>query len=208
VRISEKTLEQFVDELASKAPTPGGGSAAAVAAALAASLVEMVCNLTIGKKGYDSVQESMSNLLRRSGTLRKESMRLLEEDVTAFGAYSEAMRMPKGTDAERENRTAATQAALKEATRVPLRIARVAAKVIDLCRPCAEDGNRRVISDAGVAVVLAEAAIRCAALNVLINLGAQRDDSFVAASRAELDSIVNGTAGLCADTYRFVTERL
>ena len=208
MQLTDKTVGGFIDELASKASTPGGGSAAALAGAMAASLVSMVCNLTVGKKGYESAQDSVASLLQRSEALRVKLMGLVEEDVAAFDTYSRAMKMPRETDEDRAARTAAIGTALKEATRVPLEIARAAGRVIDLCRPCAEDGNKWAVSDAGVAVLLAEAAVRAAALNVLINLGASKDEVFVATSRAELDSILKGTTELREETYRYVAGRL
>ena len=206
--LTDKPVTEFIDQLASKAPTPGGGSTAALAGAIGAALVSMVCNLTIGKKGYEAAEEPMSGLLRRSESLRARLMALVEEDVAAFGAYSRAMKLPKETDDDRAARTAAIQAALKEATRVPLEIARAAAEVIDLCRPCAENGYKWAVSDAGVAVLVAEAAVRAAALNVLINLGSLKDEAFVAESRAALDEIVGGTAEEREETYRYVAGRL
>jgi methenyltetrahydrofolate cyclohydrolase len=206
--LTDKSVTEFVDRLASKEPTPGGGSTAALAGAIGAALVSMVCNLTIGKKGYEAAEEPMSELLRRSESLRARLTALIEEDVAAFDTYSRAMKLPKETDDDRAARTAAIQEALKEATRVPLEIARAAAEAIDLCRPCAENGNKWAVSDAGVAVLLADAALRAAALNVLINLGSLKDEAFVAESRATLNEILSGTSELREETYRYVVGRL
>ena len=178
--LTQKPVTTFLDELASSAPAPGGGSVAALSGALGAALISMVCNLTVGKKKYADVQEDIEALLEKSEALRKELTDLLEEDVKAYTAYSKAAKMPRQTEEQKAERATAMQAALKGATDVPLRIAEAAVKVMDLCMPAAEKGNVWAVRDAGVAVLMAEAALRGAALNVLINLGSLKDAEFVA----------------------------
>jgi len=206
--LTEKPVTTFLDELASSAPAPGGGSAAALSGALSAALVSMVCNLTLGKKKYADVQEDIESLLEKSEALRKELTDLLEEDVKAYTAYSKAAKMPRQTEEQKAERATAMQAALKGATDVPLRIAEAAVKVMYLCRPAAEKGNVWAVSDAGVAVLLAEAALRSAALNVLINLGSLKDAEFVAERRAKLDSLLEGKGVMRDEIYDFVVEKL
>jgi len=175
---------------------------------LGAALVSMVCNLTLGKKKYADVQEDIEALLEKSEALRKELTDLLEEDVKAYTAYSKAAKMPRQTEEQKAERATAMQAALKGATDVPLRIAEAAVKVMYLCRPAAEKGNVWAVSDAGVAVLLAEAALRSAALNVLINLGSLKDAEFVAERRAKLDSLLEGKGVMRDEIYDFVVEKL
>ena len=206
--LTEKPVTIFLDELASSAPAPGGGSAAALSGALGAALVSMVCNLTLGKKAYADVQDDIEDLLAQSEALRKELTDLLEEDVKAYTAYSKAAKMPRQTEEQKAERATAMQAALKGATDVPLRIAEAAVKVMYLCRPAAEKGNVWAVSDAGVAVLLAEAALRSAALNVLINLGSLKDAEFVAERRAKLDSLLEGKGVMRDEIYDFVVEKL
>lgn len=206
--LTEKPVTAFLDELASSAPAPGGGSAAALSGALGAALVSMVCNLTLGKKKYADVQEDIEALLEKSEALRKELTDLLEEDVKAYTAYSQAAKMPRQTEEQKAERSKAMQAALKGATDVPLRIAEAAVKVMDLCMPAAEKGNVWAVSDAGVAVLLAEAALRSAALNVLINLGSLKDEEFVAERRAKLDSLLEGKGVMRDEIYDLVVEKL
>ena len=206
--LTEKPVTIFLDELASSAPAPGGGSAAALSGALGAALVSMVCNLTLGKKKYADVQEDIEALLEKSEALRKELTDLLEEDVKAYTAYSKAAKMPRQTEEQKAERSKAMQAALKGATDVPLRIAEAAVKVMYLCRPAAEKGNVWAVSDAGVAVLLAEAALRSAALNVLINLGSLKDEEFVAEKRAKLDSLLEGKGVMRDEIYDLVVEKL
>ena len=192
MKLTDKPVTNFLDELASNAPAPGGGSVAAMSGALGAALVSMVCNLTLGKKAYADVQDEINDLLVQSEALRQELTGLLEEDVKAYTGYSKAAKMPRGTEEEKAERQVVMLAALKVATDVPLAIAEAAVKVMDLCMPAAEKGNKWAVSDAGVAVLMAEAALRSAALNVLINLGSLKDEEFVADRRAKLDSPAGG----------------
>jgi formiminotetrahydrofolate cyclodeaminase len=208
VKLTEKPVTTFLDELASDAPAPGGGSVAAISGALGAALVSMVCNLTLGKKGYDEVQGDIQDLLAQSEALRSELTNLVEEDVKAYTGYSVAAKMPRGTDEEKAERATAMQAALKKATDVPLSIAETAVRVMDLCMPAAEKGNKWAVSDAGVAVLMAEAALRSAALNVLINLGSLKDEAFVADRRAKLEALLEGKGVMRDQIYDYVVSKL
>ncbi len=206
--LTEKPVATFLDELASSAPAPGGGSTAALAGALGAALVSMVCNLTVGKKKYADVQKDIETLLEKSEALRKELTGLLEEDVKAYTAYSKAAKMPRETEEQKAERAQAMQEALQVATDVPLRIAEAAVKVMALCRPAAEKGNVWAVSDAGVAVLMAEAALRSAALNVLINLASLKDKEFAAQKRAKLDSLLEGKGIMRDEIYDLVVSNL
>jgi formiminotetrahydrofolate cyclodeaminase len=206
--LTDKPVSNFLDELASDAPAPGGGSVAALGGALGAALVSMVCNLTLGKKGYDDVQDDIQGLLAQSEALHHRLAGLLEKDVEAYTGYSVAAKMPRGTDEQKAARAVAMQAALKTATDVPLSIAEAAVEVMDLCRPAAEKGNKWAVSDAGVAVLMAEAALRSAALNVLINLGTLKDEEFVAGRRARLESLLEGKGAMRDEIYDYVVSKL
>ena len=208
MKLTDKPVTNFLDELASNTPAPGGGSVAALSGALGAALVSMVCNLTLGKKGYDDVQADIQALLAQSEALRAELTDLLEADVAAYSGYSQAAKMPRGTEEEKAARKEAMQAALKTATDVPLQIAEAAAKVMDLCMPAAEKGNKWAVSDAGVAVLVAEAALRSSALNVLITLGSLKDEEFVADRRARLEKLLEGRADMRDQVYDFVVSKL
>lgn len=208
MKLTDKPVTNFLDELASNAPAPGGGSVAALSGALGAALVSMVCNLTLGKKAYADVQDDISDLLAESEALRQELTGLLEEDVKAYTGYSIAAKMPRGTEEEKAERQVVMQAALKVATDVPLAIAEAAVKVMDLCMPAAEKGNKWAVSDAGVAVLMAEAAVRSAALNVLINLGSLKDEEFAADRQARLDSLLEGKGIMRDEIYDYVASKL
>jgi formiminotetrahydrofolate cyclodeaminase len=208
VKLTDKPVTNFLDELASNAPAPGGGSVAALGGALGAALVSMVCNLTLNKKGYEEVQGEIGELLAQSEALRQELTDLLEADVAAFMTYSAASKMPRSTEEEKAERTRAVQDSLQKATMVPMRIAEAAVKVMDLCLPTAEKGNKWAVSDAGVAVLMAEAALRSAALNVLINLGSIKDEAFVAEKRTHLDGLLAGKGVVRDQIYEYVVSRL
>ena len=204
----EKPIIQFLDELASSAPVPGGGSTAALAGALAAALVSMVGNLTVGKKRYAGVEAEVKALLNQSELLRQRLADLLVSDTQVYGSLSQTYRLPRGSEEEKAVRTAAIQEALKGAEEVPMQIAEACVEVLDLCTPMAEMGNRLAVSDAGVAALLAEAGLRSAALNVLINLAYIKDEEFTRREQARLDGLLGGRSELKEQVYGLVIERL
>lgn len=203
----ESTIQPFLDELASNTPAPGGGSAGAVAGAMGAALVSMVCNLTIGKEKFAPVEAEMKEVLAQSEALRAELTRLISDDAAAFNRVMAAFRQPKESDAEKAARREAIQVATRQATLVPLATARACAGVIDLCRVVAEKGNPNAASDAGAAASCAQAGLKAAALNVLINLPALNDEAFVASGQAELDQILAKQA-LADEVYELVKSKL
>lgn len=207
-KLTDQTVSRFLDALASSAPAPGGGSVSALSGALGAALVSMVCNLTIGKKKYADVQEEMADILSQSEALRHELTGLLEEDVKAYTAVSKAFKMPRITAEEKAVRAEAIQNALKEATRVPMQVAEACVRVLDLCTPAAEKGNVNAVSDAGVAALMAEAGLRSAALNVLINLKAIKDQAFCREVDGRLKSLLEGRPVLKEQIYNLVIEKL
>ena len=206
--IKEKSIQLFLDELASKSSTPGGGSAAAIMGAMGAALVSMVANLTVGKKNYEAVDSDMRDLLSRSETLRDRLTDMIRADVEVFDKVMAAYGLPRESDEQKTYRSKAIQTALKEATDVPLNCARLCFDVINLCLPMAEKGNKNVISDAGVAVLAAYAALRSAALNVYINIGNIKDESFIADRSRQLDAILQGSDTLTEKVYELVKSRL
>ena len=172
-------MQHFLDKLSSKSPEPGGGSAAALVGAEAAALVGMVCYLTLGKEKYADVQAEMEELRDKSEAARADMQRLLQEDTEAFAAASAAYKLPKETDEQKDTRAAAIQAGLKKATEVPFAIGEKALEIARLSLIAAEKGNKGAVSDAGVAVLFAEAALQAAALNVRINLVSIKDPAYV-----------------------------
>lgn len=206
--LTDKPVSQFLDALASSAPAPGGGSVAALSGALGAALLSMVCNLTVGKKKYANVEQDIKAILEKSESLRHKLADLLQADVQAYTAVSQAMKMPRATEEEKAARAETLQKALKGATKVPLQIAEACVEVIALCQPAAEKGNKNAVSDAGVAILMAEAGLRSAALNILINLGWIEDQRFTAEKQRQLDVLLEGKPTLRDQVYDYVVEKL
>ncbi|MCX6134717.1 MAG: cyclodeaminase/cyclohydrolase family protein [Ignavibacteriales bacterium] len=177
--LTEKTVTQFLDELASNSPAPGGGSVAALAGAAGAALASMVCNLTIGKKKYADVQDEMAAVLQHTEAMRKELTILIDRDTEAFNAVMTAYGLPKVTEQEQAVRTAAIQEATKSATLIPLQVMNVCEQVMGFVLTVAQNGNKNSASDAGVAALMLRAGCAGAALNVRINLGGLTDAGFV-----------------------------
>src|SRR5262249_54403758 len=156
----------FLDALASSAPTPGGGSVAALTGAMAAGLIGMVCTLTIGKPQYAEVEAEVQSINEQAGKLRAELQELAQADINVFQRLSAAYKLPRTTDADAASRRDAIQAVTRQAANIPLRTARAAVALLPLCAPLASRGNRLVVSDVGVAVLLLRAAVQSALLNV------------------------------------------
>ncbi len=183
-------VADFVDEVASESPAPGGGSVAALAGALGAALAAMVGNLTVGKKGYEAAWAEMSALAVESQRVKDALVRAIDEDTAAFNDLMEAMKLPKSTEEQKAAREAAIQAGYKKAAQVPLETARICLEAIRLCERAAAKGNRNSASDAGVGALMARAGVEGAALNVRINLGAITDAAFVADLAAKAAALV------------------
>lgn len=202
------TLARFLDELASEAPTPGGGGAAGVSGAMGAALVSMVANLTVGKPKYAEVEDQVKATLAKSEALRAKLTDAIADDVKAFDAVMAAYGLPRGTDEEKTKRSEVIQAALKEATDVPLEAARLCREAIDLSAEIAETGNLNVISDAGVAVQSAYAGLMSAALNVRVNAKSIKDRAFADARLSELEALIADGEARTKATYALVTSKL
>ena len=206
--ITQSSVEKFLDELASGNPTPGGGSAAAIMGAMGAALVSMVCNVTIGKKGYEGVEAEMKAVRGESERVRRRLTAMVAEDIAAFDSIMAAYKLPKATDGEKSARAAAIQAGLKRATETPLDCARVCAEVIALSRRASEHGYLNVISDGGVGVLAGFTGLRSAALNVYINAPSLKDRAYAERATAELGELLaDGTAETEA-VYTLVRKKL
>ncbi len=208
IEIKDTAIEPFLDRLASSAATPGGGSAAAILGGMGAALVSMVCNLTIGKKKYADVEADMKDVLAKAEDLRHLMTGMIQDDVEAFDTVMGAYGMPKETDAEKEARDAAIQDALKQATDVPIRCCRLAREGINLALNASQKGNLNVISDAGVGVLAAHAALRSAALNVYINAKMISDKAFVEAKLSELEGLLDGAEAATEKAYDIVKGKV
>ncbi len=205
---SDQTVQQFIDELASPSPAPGGGTAAALSGALSAALISMVCQLTIGRKNYENVSAELEAILARAQARRRTLIELMEADAAAYDAVIATYKLPKETEQDKAARTAATQEALKRAAEVPFQIAGACADLLDMVLPVAAKGNKNAASDAGSAALLAEAGLRAALLNVQINLSAIKDEAYVQGMRARIEPFIQGRAEQKEAILQLVQSRL
>ena len=172
-------ITKFLDKTAEGTAVPGGGSIAALSAALSASLSEMVANLTIGKKGYEGVQKEMKEITAAASRLRKKLVKDIDKDAAAYTAVMKAFKMPKNTEKQLERRNKAIQSGLKNASLVPLSVARDTFDIMDLTAKVIRKGNRNAATDGAVAALTARAAILGALFNVKTNLSFIEDHQFL-----------------------------
>ncbi len=207
--LAAKTLmKEFIEQVQSKEPTPGGGSVSALGGAMGAALGEMVCRLTIIKKKYASVKPEFQDIRAKLDLLRNELTYLIEKDAQSFDGVMNAMKMPKGTDTEKSNRNEAIQEATKIATNVPLEVMAKTLEVMELLPPVAEKGNVNSVSDAGVANLMAKAAIEGAALNVRINLPGIEDKDYAGKLKSSMEDILKRGTELYEKTKAIVDGKL
>lgn len=173
--MKEWTIEQFVAELESKAPVPGGGGAAALGGAVGSALGSMVGNLTVGKKKYADVEERVLQVLSEADRLQQELLYLMEEDSRVFEPLSHAYGMPKATEAERAAKEQVMEVALRDASLVPLQIMETAGQMLDLLEELAQIGSRLAVSDVGVGVQFCRSAVLGASMNIFINTKMMKD---------------------------------
>lgn len=208
-QLTDLPVHDLLERLGSSDPVPGGGSAAALAGAMGAALVAMVAELTIGRPDYAEHEAVIRHLRFDALDRRAQLLDLAEQDAAAYDTVVRARRMPKTSEAEREVRANALRQAMVAAAAVPLRAAVVAAEVLDLAQRIAPIGNRNAVSDAGVAALLAAAAIRGALLNVRINLPyLAADDELRSSAPAELARLESLAASGERMTLAAVNERL
>ncbi len=202
------TLREFANSLSLDTPTPGGGSAAALCGALSAALSTMVANLTVGKKGYEEVQEKMKDLAIKGQSLKDELLQLVDEDTRAFNKVMDAFRLPKGTEEQIRSKEEAVETATKDAALVPLKVLEKCLSLLDLAMVAAAEGNRESLSDAGVAGLAAEAAAGGAYYNIRINLPNLRDTVFVQDVRSRADELKEKVARLAVELKALLARGL
>jgi len=202
------TIREYVDRLASDAPAPGGGSAAALAGALAAASTRMVGSFTVGKKKYAGVEDEIRKHLEAIDAACEDMLALTHEDVVAFGAVGEAYAMPKSTDEQKEARAAAMQAALKQAAQVPLDLVEACNRLSKHLTPLATKGNQNLVSDVGVAAKLCQAACECGWLNVEVNLKFIDNEAFIASKRARLQGMLRECQNACDEAWWAVSKKV
>ncbi len=200
------SITDFLERLSSDAPTPGGGSVAALAGALSCSLTSMVGNLTYGKKKYEEYWEQAKNIIEEAKELKDDFLSLFYEDMEVFTKLMATFGLPRKTEEEKEKRADAIQEATKKAIEVPLNVMKKSQRASEMAFAMAKIGNSNAISDTGIAGEMALAACRSASLNVLINLNFLRDPEYskkiskdheeilemVESLRKKIDSLVGG----------------
>ena len=199
----ERDIQNFLAALASKAPTPGGGGAAALCGAVGVALGNMVGNLTLGKKKYAEVQEDIAALNAKAESLREDFLALIDADAEAFEPLSRAYGIPKDEPARGE----VMEAALLAAVQPPLEIMRKCVKALELIADYAAKGSALAVSDAGCAAAITRAACEAAALNVFVNTKPMRDREKAGEINREANELLQKCA-LAREIYDNVTGRL
>lgn len=198
--LTELTCREFLNRLASNAPTPGGGGGAAMAGALAVALASMVGNLTVGKEKFVKSEADMQELLKEAEALRTQFLQLVNADAEVFNEFMTCYRLPKATDEEKQQRNQAIQNAAKRAAEVPLQIAEASLKVMHIGKRMAEIGNPTAITDAAVSSIMGRAALRSAAYNVVVNLKLIKDEEYNQKMYAKLEAMQQEAQALEQET--------
>ena len=207
-KLIDLTVKGFADETSRESPAPGGGTISAYMGALGAALGTMVANLSSHKAGWDARWEEFSNWADKGQKIQAELMTLVDEDTEAFNRIMEAFGLPKKTEEEKAARSAAIQAATLFATQVPLHTMQASFKVFELCKAMAEEGNPNSVSDAGVGVLAARAAVLGAGLNVKINASGLKDRETADKLVGEANELIKKANELEAEIMKIVEEKL
>jgi len=189
MKLEDLSIKEFLEKTASGSPVPGGGSVAALSAAVAAGLAEMVANLTIGKKGYEAKEKQMKMIAKAAAEYRNKLIKDIDRDSDAYNDVLAAFRLPKSSEQEKNIRKQAIQDAFKKASLVPLDVAKNALKIIELADRVVKHGNKNAVTDGAAAVMMARAAVLSALYNVKINLSSIKDMDFVERIRKDATSL-------------------
>lgn len=203
-----KKINEYIADLASDLPAPGGGSVAALTGALGASLLAMVCHLTIGKEEFADIEDEVKLALQKSDDLREKLTILVDEDAQAFSSVIKAFKLPKDTPEEKEARTNAIQTGYKKAADIPFTIATTSLEVLILAKSLVTLSNPNVITDVGVAALNAHASVESAIMNVNINLPSIKDEVYVNEKKQQLDNILRESKKLRDEIYLDVNKML
>ena len=187
--LKELSVKDFIYETASDSPAPGGGSVAALSAASAAALIEMVANLTLGTKGYEEVTAQMENVKKVAGEYKEKFINYIDEDSDSFNKIMAAFKLPKDTDEQKAERTKVVQEAFKGAATVPLNVGKDAFALLELAKTVVLKGNQNAVTDGAVAAMQARTAVHGAFYNVKINLGSIKDEAFVQNTNSQMKEI-------------------
>ena len=208
MKLAELKTSEFVDLLASDAPAPGGGSAAALEGALGAALTAMVCGLTVGKKKYAEFQELAEEAQKKATDLKARFVDVMDRDTEAFNVVSAAFGMPKATDEEKAARSAAIQEGLKGCTKTPFEMMELAVETLELTASILGKSNDSAASDLGVSALSLRAAIQGAWLNVLINIGSLKDTALAEDYRKKGEALLAQALPLADQIYDAVVKTM
>ena len=208
MKLAELKTAEFVDLLASDAPAPGGGSAAALEGALGAALTAMVCGLTVGKKKYAEFQELAEEAQKKATDLKARFVDVMDRDTEAFNVVSAAFGMPKATDEEKAARSAAIQKGLEGCTKTPFEMMELAVETLELTASILGKSNDSAASDLGVSALSLRAAIQGAWLNVLINIGSLKDTALAEDYRAKGEALLAKALPLADEIYSTVVSQM
>ena len=204
--LSTASFQDVLDQLGSRDPTPGGGSAAALAGAMGASLVRMLASLTKAHEGFAERGPLLEAIVDQAQETRDHLLAYAAKDAAAYGVVVEAQRLPRGTEEEQAARTEAVQAALRAATELPLRIMEECLQVIGLAKNVLDSGFHAAASDGAVGAVLARAGLQGASLTVKANLALIDDGDYAQMSRTKLDEMLYMGTKVCTALDSFVND--
>lgn len=208
MKLAEMQVTEFVNLMASDAPAPGGGSAAALEGAVGAALTAMVCALTVGKKKYADVQELAVESQKKAEELKARFVDVMDRDTEAFNAVSAVFAMPKETDEQKAARKAAMQEALKGCTKTPFEMMQLACETLELTRSLVGRLNASAASDLGCSALSLRAAIQGAWLNVLINISGINDEAFAAEYRKNGEALLVKALPLADEIYAEILKTM
>ena len=199
MKLDQFSVREFINELSSGNPTPGGGSVAALCGALAAALSTMVANLTVDREQYEQTRKSMEEVRMTAATLSTRFLALMQEDSDTYQKVMVAFELPRETDDQVASRQAAIEEAMKKAAAVPLETLRASEELIRVARDAVRGGNPNAITDAAAAVQLANTTAVVASYNVQINISRIKDQAFVAKCETEVTEILKRQEALLSD---------
>lgn len=208
MKLAEMQVTEFVNLMASDAPAPGGGSAAALEGAVGAALTAMVCALTVGKKKYADVQDLAVESQKKAEELKACFVDVMDRDTEAFNAVSAVFAMPKETDEQKAARKAAMQEALKGCTKTPFEMMQLACETLELTRSLVGRLNASAASDLGCSALSLRAAIQGAWLNVLINISGINDEAFAAEYRKNGEALLAKALPLADEIYAEILKTM
>ncbi|OPZ73777.1 MAG: Methenyltetrahydrofolate cyclohydrolase [Firmicutes bacterium ADurb.Bin456] len=204
----KKSLREIMELSASSSPVPGGGSVSAIVACLGATMTAMVCNLTVGKEKYRGVEPLVLEINNSVGSLMTRLEDLMEKDMAEFENFMAVYRLPKKTEEEINAREEAMQKALKGSTEIPMEIARSCHQILELTHRLSGIGNKMVISDAGVAAIVTEAALNSVLLTAQSNMPLITDTCYTENTSREITTLVTGAGQLKEKILSVVRERM